>query len=241
MQIKEWFWQEVPSTTSTNDDAIELSAYTPYTQFIISAQEQTKGRGRLGRIWHSHKGNLFFSLGIKQKDIALNHWPFLSSLALAQSILHLSPSSMVSLKWPNDVLLQGHKVSGILLEQGQNNYTIVGIGINIVSSPSATEDFSYSVTSLRQCGIEVKTETFLQIFIDNLDKLMFLYQHQGFDIIRDKWMSLATHLNQNISINTPKGKLDGIFKGIATDGALILSQQGQSMSIYAGDVFEKRK
>ena len=174
MRINNWQWQDFELVNSTNDTAIENSPNFKGEHFIISAQMQTNARGRLGRTWQSLKGNLFASLGLPLNEIPLNTLPFILSLSLLKAIKSINPNINITLKWPNDVLIDGKKISGILIES-TDYHTIAGIGVNIKTSPQ-NNHISYPATNLNDCNIKIDRYEFLQSFIKQLDSNIGRYQ-----------------------------------------------------------------
>ena len=240
-KIGKWFWEDKEVTESTNDDAIRLSKETKQEFFIISAQEQTKGRGRRGRQWISLKGNLFFSQGFKADIKDLGQLICLSSLSLYEVIKENLPINyQVNLKWPNDVLIDDCKVSGMLLEKGENDYLIIGIGVNICVSPD-NADLLYPVTDLKAKGINIDRLVFLRSYINKFDNNYEIWQKSGFSQIKKCWTQAVKGLNDNILIQTTSEKIRGIFTGIGDNGELLLQTEKGQQKIYAGDVFYIKK
>ena len=242
-KIKNWLWEDKKTTESTNDDAVRLSQTLSGEKFIISAQKQTKGRGRRGRKWISLEGNLFFSQGLCVDIKNLGQLICVSSLSLYEVMKELLPArSTVCLKWPNDVLIDNCKVSGTLLEKGDKDYLIIGIGVNICQKPE-TQDLLYPVTSLKAKGIDIDRLTFLRSYVDKFDNTYAEWQHSGFDNIRQRWLDAVKGLGKAIRIHTAAAEIEGIFEGIGENGELWLRVGKESQSIYAGDVFyvEKEK
>jgi BirA family biotin operon repressor/biotin-[acetyl-CoA-carboxylase] ligase len=210
---------------STNEEAKNLSAGS-----VIYAQKQTNGKGRMGRKWYDGDGNLMASIVLKKEPNA-HLYSFLISLAVAQSIAFLSPR----IKWPNDILVEGKKICGILLETTEDTL-IIGMGVNIQSHP--TDELLYKATDLKEYGRAVKAEKLLQDILQNLSFMIELYHQKGFEQIRLKWLNFACGLGKEISVRLPRMTLTGKFEGIDENGTLLLTdEQGQKHSITAGDVF----
>lgn len=236
-KINDWLWEDKKTTNSTNDDALLASQKYHGEKFIISAQQQTNGRGRRGRNWISLDGNLFFSQGLEFKLQDLGHLIFISSLSLYQSIKNLLPSEhSVMLKWPNDVLIDNAKVSGTLLEKGNGNYFIIGIGVNICIAP-INKDLLYQTTSLKAKGILIDRLTFLKSYIENFDTNYNLWKTSGFSLIKEQWLLAVKGVGEHISVKTSTEELLGIFEGVGEQGELILRHDDKISKIYAGDVF----
>ena len=221
--------------TSTNDVALEQSRAAD-GKFVIVADTQTAGRGRRGRVWHSLKANLFFSAVLPYPIQQCGALVILSSLSILQTIRTLCPTANVSLKWPNDVLLNGAKVSGILLEKGEKDYVIIGIGVNISQYPDSTQ-MLYPTTSLADAGIQTDNNTFLNLFLQTLDKNIAI---NHISTIRQQWLQYAKGLNENIIVHQEKGNIRGVFIGIDEDANLLLNTEKGLQKIMVGDVFYDR-
>ena len=156
-------------------------------------------------------------------------YSFIASLAVALTLAPLSPR----IKWPNDVLIHGKKISGILLETF-NEKLIIGIGINIIGNPLHT---LYPTTCLKECGIEVTSKVIFEKLLQNFSDLFLIYGKSGFKDIRRQWLEFAAGLGQKIEVHLPQKNLTGIFKNINEQGALLLETPEKEYSITAGDVF----
>ena len=241
-KINNWNWEDKKITESTNDDAVALSSqYHQDEVFIISAEKQTKGRGRRGRSWIGLEGNLFFSQGLIFDEHNVGQLIVIATYSLYQTIKEiLSAVHKVQIKWPNDILIDGSKVSGMLLEKGKNNYFIVGIGVNIKTSPKEL-NMIYPTTSLAEKGITIDRLEFLRSYINNFDKCMDQWHKTGFVPLKQQWLKAVKGLETEISVHTETENIAGIFKGIGDNGELLLSQEGIIKKIYAGDVFYKEE
>jgi BirA family biotin operon repressor/biotin-[acetyl-CoA-carboxylase] ligase len=124
------------TTSSTNDDAKEAAEKGAAEGMVVWALSQSGGRGRHGRQWHSPIGNLYCSVVLRPSlgRRFFGFYSFISALAIGDSIKEVLPQADVELKWPNDVLVRGKKISGILLEAGED-FLVIGIGVNILYVP----------------------------------------------------------------------------------------------------------
>ena len=221
-----WTYIRKNTCTSTNDVAKALPPYS-----VISTCHQTNGRGRMGRVWEDAKGNLKASIVLPKPKKNAHLYTFLISLAVAKTLSQLSPK----IKWPNDILIDGKKVCGILLEATQNSL-IIGIGINVVSVPKMNA--LYPVTCLKDCHFNTTDIKLLKSILQNFDSVLEFYHKEGFKPVRHEWLSFACGLNKPISVNLPYRTIQGIFKGISDIGALMLeTKDAQMLTITAGDVF----
>jgi BirA family biotin operon repressor/biotin-[acetyl-CoA-carboxylase] ligase len=194
---------------------------------VVMAETQTAGRGRYGRTWQSPKGNLYMSLVLPDMGKNTPYIAFLTAVAVADSL----PDFNVSLKWPNDVLLDGKKLAGILVEK-VGDKVIVGIGVNIISNP--TENVLYPTASLEG---RLRPMTVAKRILLQYNTLLELLDKKGFKAIRTRWLSCAKGLGQPMSVHLADSEVQGIFKGISATGALLLKEKRSTRKITVGDVF----
>ena len=232
--IGEWEWFDYSVLGSTNDEAKLLSKEIENRRILITAETQTKGRGRLGRNWISKKGNLFMSQ-VFIPEIKISDLVFISSLCVSGTIVKFASNLKVNIKWPNDVLINGKKFCGILIEK-ENDAVIIGIGINLTNSPLDTEVI-YPVTNLNDEGCPLSKQDFLKSYLQLFDYYIDLYCNQGFKIIRKHWLQYAYKINHQIRIRNNNEEKVGIYKGIDENGFLLLKQNDKIIKISVGDVF----
>jgi BirA family biotin operon repressor/biotin-[acetyl-CoA-carboxylase] ligase len=158
---------------------------------------------------------------------------FAASLAIADSVKHYMPEANLSFKWPNDVLLDGKKFCGILLEAEQHQalWLIVGIGINLMEAP---KEALYPATAL---GLDIEPKTFLEHLANNFDRLKKLWHEEGFSKIHALWLSQAHGIGEEIKVRLPQRELHGTFQSLNARGALELATAQGKITIEAGDVF----
>ncbi|MBX4335782.1 biotin--[acetyl-CoA-carboxylase] ligase [Bartonella raoultii] len=212
----------------------------------VVAQEQLQGRARRGRIWSSPRGNLYSSVllidGIVHKTAA--QLGFVSGVSVVEAIKQFIEdekqiNNIVSLKWPNDILLRGAKGAGILLEifklPTQQDALVIGIGINVKYH---YENAPYPTSSLKNIGLHIETEQLFTALTESFAKNYLLWQQtRGQDIIREKWLLYSAHLGQYVKIIDDKKITEGIFEGLDSDFNCIIKQtNGQKAIITAGDV-----
>jgi BirA family biotin operon repressor/biotin-[acetyl-CoA-carboxylase] ligase len=227
---------------STSDEAKTLAAAGAPAGTLVWARAQSAGRGRHGKSWVSSPGNLYVSLVLRPTVPVATaaQLGFVAALAVGGACLAQAPGAAISLKWPNDVLLAGRKLAGILLESqakasGALEWLVAGIGINLATYPVGVE---YPATALSATGTDVSAEAMLTTLA-----AAFLAWYQrwrdgaGFATIRTEWLARAQGLGQPIRVRLPARTLDGIFAGIATDGALLLDTSAGRQHIAAGEVF----
>lgn len=228
---------------STNEEAKRRAAAGAPAGTLIWAKAQSAGRGRRGRAWVSVPGNLYMSLLLRPERGAgrAAQLGFAAALAVGEAILPLlPPSAALAYKWPNDVLVGGRKVSGILLEsqaaaEGRLDWLAVGIGVNVASFPAASE---YPATSLADAGAAPVTLEALLAAI--AARFLFWYERwlsEGFAPLRQAWLARAAGLGEGMRVRLSDGESEGRFAGIDEEGALLLEQGTARRRISAGDVF----
>jgi BirA family biotin operon repressor/biotin-[acetyl-CoA-carboxylase] ligase len=227
---------------STNDEARRLATAGDRGLVWITADEQTAGRGRRGRLWVSPKGNLMSTLLLSpaRPPAECAQLSFVSAVAAADTVAHFAAQAEVKVKWPNDVLAGGNKISGILLESasaGGNPYFLaIGIGINLSHFPAGTE---FPATSLAWLGVPVPSASeALTELAANFAKWYDVWDGQGFSPIRDAWLARAANLGGHIRARLSNEEARGVFEGIDETGALILRETADRIrTIAAGEVF----
>lgn len=221
---------------STNDEAKRLVASGRVAHgLVISADVQTKGRGRFDRQWISKKGNLYASLLVNIADNAYSYpqLSFVIALAIAQALQKQVRG--VQLKWPNDVLVNGKKAGGILLER-EGDYLIIGFGVNCAHAPAETH---YPATCLAQEGSALAPAVLCGEILREFRLLYNDWQQMGFASIRVQWLAIAKGMGEKLRIQQGNGCLEGIFVDLAVeDGRLILKKEdGSLVQVSAGDVY----
>lgn len=228
---------------STNDEAARLAVSGASSGTIVLADQQSKGRGRLGRTWQSAPGNLHASI-ILRPDCTLqaaSELSLLAGVALTELLALHGPDDLnVALKWPNDVLIDGGKVAGILLESGADKggrlaYVIIGIGVNIAWSP---DDMAYPVTSLATAGFAAQLpKDWLFAYASSLDIWLDRWQRGGFSVVRDAWRARSYGLGSPIRLRLGREDIDGRFVDLTEGGALLIEgTDGTRRELTAGDV-----
>jgi len=227
---------------STNDEARRLAGKGEQGPLWITAGAQTAGRGRRGRAWVSPPGNLMSTLLIKpERPVAeCAQLSFVSALASSDAMAHFAPNAEVKVKWPNDVLADGRKISGILLESasagGEPYFLAIGIGINLAHFPPDTE---FPATSLAALGVAIPSvpEALAQL-ASAFARWYDIWRGQGFAPIRDAWLARAANLGMRIRARLTNEEASGVFEGIDETGALILRETADRVRVIAaGEVF----
>lgn len=222
------------SVDSTNSEALRRLDQCVQPPFLLMAEAQTKGRGRSGKVWSSPPGNFYgtFALPADQADVTMAQVSFVAALALAHVLedLGLKPE----LKWPNDILIGGAKVSGILLEK-QGPILLVGMGINLQHHPGLPD---YPSTSLTQLGHDLVPKEMAQCLAQHFGISYAKWQVGGFAPIREAWLARAYKLGEVITARLAgQDPKQGRFAGLAGDGALQLGTEAGLELVHAGEVY----
>jgi BirA family transcriptional regulator, biotin operon repressor / biotin---[acetyl-CoA-carboxylase] ligase len=225
---------------STNTEAKRRVAAGFADQWLL-ADQQTAGRGRHDREWKSPAGNIYATAMFHEPGglaIALRI-PFAAALAVSDVVAAFAPGVEAKLKWPNDVRIEGKKVSGILVETGggeKDFWIAAGIGVNVLVAPS---DAGQPATSLVELGMKPETTVaavFAALrtsFAERVDQA-----RSGFNEIRQIWLTRAEGLGQPVQIRAGGAELAGVFEDLAPDGALL--SDGSLRSISAGEIETRR-
>jgi BirA family biotin operon repressor/biotin-[acetyl-CoA-carboxylase] ligase len=221
---------------STNEEARRLAKGGVRGPVWIVAREQTAGRGRRGRAWISESGNLFATL-LMPVTISLSaQLGFVAGLAAADSIAAHARGAELALKWPNDVLLNGKKVAGILLEALGHDSLAIGIGINLAHYPNTTEIPSISIAAVS--GNPPDLDGFLVRLASAMTAWYEIWLKEGFQPVRKAWLLRSSGLGHAIRARLADSQRDGVFEDLDQDGALLLRDStGTLTRITAGDIF----
>jgi len=232
---------QVEELDSTNSEARRLAETGEPGPVWITATRQTAGRGRRGRAWDSGEGNLAATLLVRPRAPAsvIGQSSFVAALATAETATHFAPSAAVTVKWPNDVLANGEKLAGILLESGGDPtgpWLAIGIGMNLANFPEGTE---FPATSLAQLGIAPPSpQDTIGVLATCFGHWYDVWMKDGFDIVRADWLTRASGLGAPIRARLASHETRlGLFEGIDEAGALLLNEQGKVSAITAGEVF----
>ncbi len=232
------------SIDSTNEEALRRLSAGERSPLWIVADEQRRGRGRSGRRWHSPKGNLYATLVIETgvSPAVATQLSFVAALAVHDAVAAHLPAGQIPrlrLKWPNDVMLGGAKLAGILLEslaspKGKRLAVIIGIGINVAHAPQETE------RAVATLGLEPPAVA--QVFASAaaaFDEWLARWDEgHGFPAIREAWLGRALALNEPISVNLNGSAIRGRFRGVDAAGALQLeTEPGVVITVTAGDIY----
>ena len=255
--------RSVPSTASTNDDVAALARAGEPEGLWLRADTQSGGKGRQGRAWVSPPGNLYAStlVRLRPADPPAATLALVAAVALEEAVRVFLESRHPSeswglpatehareakdpslrwgdgliLKWPNDLLIDGAKLSGILLERAEDAI-VIGIGVNLAHHPDLPDR---PTTSLAAHGAPADPAAFLDVLAEAFARWLSRWRQEGLDPVRIRWLDRAHAPGTALTVHLPDGsKMDGLFDGLTAEGALILREAGGNRRIiHAGDVF----
>lgn len=229
---------------STNDEAFRLgSAGAPHGTALI-AEGQSAGKGRMQRIWHSPPGVNVYTSVILRPSFELARAPQLSlaaGVAVAETLEACCPGR-IALKWPNDALIGGKKVCGILSQMKMKasaiDFVVLGIGINVnLTREQFPPDIREVATSIAvETGRKTDLDSLINRLYENLTKWYSTLVSRGFEPVRQTWLGLAPMIGQTVSIRFGEEEVSGTAEGIDDDGSLILKTKTNSiLRASAGD------
>ena len=238
------------ATESTNDDAVAAAKAGDPGQLWVVAGEQRAGRGRHGRQWSSPPGNLYASLLLVDpcEPAIAPQLGFVAGLALHDAVESLTGigAPRLALKWPNDLLLEGAKTSGLLLEGhrvGTNSSLaiVIGFGINVSVAPVGTP---YPTTTLRHVAPALQVEEVFAALSTSFAQTFAAWRQAArmspsdpFGAIRRLWLERAAGIGQSVTVRLPSGELQGTFEGLDPLGRLQLKSASGIELIDAGDLY----
>lgn len=231
---------------STNDEARRRAREGAARPLWVMARRQVAGRGRRGNVWRTPEGNLTATLLLPRPTMPPAQGAllsFISGLAVAELLEACAPRASVAVKWPNDTLLNGGKVSGVLLESegraGALDWLAVGIGVNLAHHPEIPpeEAGAFPPVSLRSAGVAPPSpEEALDLLASAFHRRLALFETDGFGPIRAEWLSRAARLGEPIVARLPRESIPGVFADIDAEGALILDTPSGRRAIAAAEV-----
>ena len=235
------------TTGSTNTDAETLAFNGAPEGTIVIAENQTKGRGRMDRTWFSPEGMGIYLSIILRPHIKLSDAPKLtitSAVVLADVLIN-KYNINVQIKWPNDILVNGKKLSGILtslnIDVNSENFVIVGMGINVNTLPhSMPEDIKNIATSIIiETGEKISRVNLVRDILETFEKYYNLFLENKFDIIAEKWKIYSGLIGKHVKVDVINNTLSGEVIGIDDSGFLILKdKKGIFHEVVAGDIIK---
>lgn len=237
-----WTLERHPSVPSTNDVAKDLAVRGRAHGTVVVAEQQREGRGRQGRGWSSPPGNLYASVLLRPAvdPAVVAQLSLVAALAMTEALAGFVTGSDVRVKWPNDVLVDGAKISGLLLESagadgGAVDWVVVGSGVNIAHHPALPDRPTISLAALG--AAEASPDDVLEAYLARLNILVDRWTTDGFAAIRPFWLEWATGVGAVVRIGLGDRLLAGRFADLDDDGAVILAlPDGTKRKIAAGDL-----
>lgn len=229
----QWSIEEYEAVPSTQD-LVKQKAASSDEGLVVRAFQQTDGRGRHGREWVSQDGNLFFSFLLRPQSgvETIGQLGLVIGTALGAALKNaLDDPSRLSLKWPNDILLDGKKCAGILIETELSNsgaleWVVVGVGINVKAAPD-------------EQAIALGADVSLDQILEQVSAFYTQWQTQGFAAIQPLWLDMAHSKGAPVTVKLGNQLIEGLFEGVDEQGALLLQDSGtdELRTITAGDVY----
>ncbi len=231
---------------STNMEAKNLIKHNINGNHIIWAISQTNGYGKMSRKWESVSGDLTFSLIIEHDYPAMLIYNliFIAAISLREVIGNIFEGQKITkdirIKWPNDIMVDGEKIAGIMIENLKSplgkNFAVIGIGLNILSSPANS---NLVFTSLNEYNIQdIDLSTIMKDIVVNFEQYKMVWAKNGLGPIRSIWTDNAYGIGSEISVNNGKSKISGIFTGINNAGSInLLTDSGLTVAVSIGEVF----
>ncbi len=234
--MKDILLETVDEIGSTSE-ALKIRAACPGPETALLARRQTGGHGRLGRPWQSIDGNLHVSVLLRLDSLRWpGHWSILAAVALADTVRAFLPHpGALRLKWPNDLLLDGGKLAGILLEAGTapGPWLVIGFGVNLAGTPLGV---GRPVACLASVAPAPAPEAFAGRLLQALQGWRARYAAEGFDPVRAAWLAAAHAPGERIVAGTGAQRVQGAFRGLGHDGTLLLDGPGGELAITAGEL-----
>ncbi|MBX9594536.1 MAG: biotin--[acetyl-CoA-carboxylase] ligase [Roseomonas sp.] len=234
-----WRLRVHESLGSTTDPLLRLAAAGEPEGVAILALRQTAGRGRDGRVWDSPAGNLYLSALLRPGGPArdIGQWALLSAVALHDALApFLPPGARLTAKWPNDLLLDGAKIAGILTDSaadasGQVEWIIFGTGANLATAPSVP---GRETACLARDGHAAPApQVVAAALLAAIDHWRGVLAAQGFGAIRRAWMARGPAMGQPLAMRDGRA---GTYAGLADDGSLLLAGEGRIVALSTGEI-----
>jgi BirA family transcriptional regulator, biotin operon repressor / biotin---[acetyl-CoA-carboxylase] ligase len=236
-----WRLQVFEALPSTSDFCRERAEAGEPGGLAVLARRQTSGRGSRGRTWHTPQGNLAISVLLRPHEPAraAAQWSLLAAVALAEA---LSPSipdaTALLLKWPNDVLLDGRKVAGILLDsaadtEGALAWIVIGIGANLATAPELAASRAACIADVAP---PPAAEPVANALLERLDHWRGIRLAHGFAPVRAAWLRRAGRIGAPTTLRLGGREISGQFAGLADDGSLLLQKNGRIEAFSAGEI-----
>ncbi len=236
-----WHIQKYESLETTQDTAINAMRDGAPARTVIVADTMQSGRGRFGNTWQAPCGNLYLSLILRPPSHhTVGDYALMTAVAVARAVRPLlRPDVLLALKWPNDVLVNDRKLSGILIEaswdDGHCTGLVIGVGINVLAPPDGRAGVAQSSKD------DVTVDAVRDAFLAALQNVINDYEAHGLPFVRDEWIRQAWHLGQVISFRRTAGEapIAGVFEGLSVTGSLCLRLPDNTvMEMSAGEIIQ---
>ena len=235
-------YKHLPVTHSTQDDVSAAGREAAAEGLVITADEQTRGRGRFRRSWMSPPGaSLLVSILLRPNPHLLPSLSMICALAIPRAIRRVCPELNPEIKWPNDILIGERKVCGILVEvvrgdSDEDQFAVAGIGINVNWDTASIPEIAEASTSLsRETGGEVSRLDLLCALLEEMDAL-YVDAREGGDVF-GQWRSSLVNLGKRVNVSGSDSTFEGLALDVEPNGGLIVqTDDGQHKVVHAGDV-----
>lgn len=227
---------ETVDEIGSTSEALKMRAAGPGPEAALLARRQSGGHGRLGRPWHSIDGNLHLSVLLRPQSLRWpGHWSILAAVALADTVRTDLPAGALRLKWPNDLLLDGGKLAGVLLEAGvaSGPWLVIGFGVNLAGAPA---ELGRPVACLASVVPAPAPDDFADRLLQALQRWRARYAAEGFAPVRAAWLAAAHAPGERIVVGLGAKRVEGAFRGLDHDGALLLDGPDGGLAITAGEL-----
>ena len=236
-----WRLRRYESLESTSDLCAKLAAEGEPEGLAVMARRQTAGRGSRGRNWHSPEGNLYISALLRPPGMLAEggRLALLVAVALAEALAGILPDPrMLALKWPNDVLLDGRKVSGILLDAtattgGAIDWLVIGCGVNLAHAPDVP---GRRTACVAEFATAPTPEAMAERLLERLAHWRAVRTRDGFGPVREAWLARAQPVGTLLQLSYGGRLLGGTFAGLADDGCLLLATGGRVEAFATGEI-----
>jgi BirA family biotin operon repressor/biotin-[acetyl-CoA-carboxylase] ligase len=225
---------------STNAEALRRAGAGAAGPVWILARRQSAARGRRGRAWSAPAGNFGASLLMRPAAEPPALRSFVAALGLHEAMLAATGRpELFALKWPNDVLLSGRKLAGILLETGPAETLVIGFGVNLARAPSGAElePGAVAPVSLREAtGLSIGPEAFLELLAPAVAAWEARLVADGFAPLRAAWLARAARLGEEVTARLPGREITGRFETLDATGALVLATDAGRVTLPAAEL-----
>jgi BirA family biotin operon repressor/biotin-[acetyl-CoA-carboxylase] ligase len=232
------------STDSTNNRAYELAESGAKEGVTITAEQQKKGKGRLGRTWASPRGGIYFSVILRPQvtPTEVSKLTLVMAVSVAETVREMT-GARAMIKWPNDILIDGRKICGILTElkaeQDMTSFVVVGIGINVNTKQASLPPGATSIA--KETGREWSRIDLARALLKNIESHYLAFRKGGFGEIVEEWKKLSSVLGRRIKIAERTKIIEGTALDIDAGGALVVRlDNGFQERVLAGDIIVLR-